>query len=112
MSRAYDKPLHMLAIKAWVRNNCSYGVSSLMGVISSFLNSTSEPSACNAILPLSAVQLLPYFTRSPLTHIFIDLSTHSMIMVFHCPSGFSELSVRLIILLPLPSVMPQFSFRL
>ena len=30
-------------------------------------------------------------------------------MVFHCPSGFSELSVRLIILLPLPSVMPQFS---
>ena len=34
-----------------------YGVSFLMGVISSFLNSTSEPSACNAILPLLAVQL-------------------------------------------------------
>src|SRR5204863_8447927 len=75
-----------------------------------FLNSTSEPSACKAICPLEAVQLVPSFTKSPFSHTLMELPTHSMIMVFHSPSGFSELSVRLTMRRPLPSVIPQLSF--
>src|SRR5215213_10599695 len=65
------------------------------GTSSNFLNSTSEPSACNATCPLDAVQLKPEFTRSPFSQTLMVLPAHSMIMVFHWPGAFSELPVRL-----------------
>src|SRR5882762_5953249 len=79
----------------------------LIGVSASFRNSTSDPSDCKAIRPRSAVASEPSFTRSPLTQTLIERPTASTTMVFHSPTGFSELSVRLRMRRALPSVVPH-----
>jgi hypothetical protein len=78
------------------------------GPISTLRNSTSVPSAWIAILPWSAVASTPSLTRSPLTQTVTDRPRASMTMVFHCPSGFSEPSVRLRMRRASPSAPPHF----
>ena len=51
----------------------------------------------------------PLFTRSPLTQTVIDRPRASMTIVFHCPSGFSDPSVRFRIRRASPSAPPHFS---
>jgi thiamine biosynthesis lipoprotein len=89
--------------------NWRYFAAGGSGPISTRRNSTSEPSACSAIRPRSAVQLKPSFTRSPFTHTLIPRSRASTISVFHWPSGFSEPSVRLRMRRASPSLPPHFS---
>ena len=62
-----------------------------MGVRTTFRNSTSEPSACRAICPRVAVQLVPRLTNWSFTHTLMVSATHSGSVTF-CVSrdlGFS-----------------------
>jgi hypothetical protein len=58
--------------------------------------------------PPLAVALLPSLTRSPLTHTFSVSPRASITMLFHSPSGFSELSVRFRMRRASFSVPPHF----